>query len=286
MKKALFLYYSQANQTERAMNTLAESFRGTMACDVVRFESEERFRFPWSMRGFFRAFPRCVRGEAPRPLPLNINWEDYELVVLGYQVWFLSPSLPIQGLLQSSEAEGLKGKPVICVLTCRNLWYSASKVMRTSLQKIGADFLGQITLCEISPLWASFVTTPRWMLTGRNNAFGIFPAAGVSEQDFSALTQRGRRLALSWSAGQGVGEGVLGSNLDRLSLRLMDRIGRRFFKIWAGVLAVVAPRAGVWQDCMLILFRLNLIALIVGVGPCTKVAELLVGSDSKKVKNY
>lgn len=281
MKRTLFVYYSQAGQAALAIETLARPFGP--ACEVVRFEASETFSFPWSITRFFRAFPRCVRGYAPAPHELNIDWDKYDLVVLGYQVWFLSPSLPFQGFLQSPEARGLHGKKVITVLTCRNLWYSASRLVREQLLKLGADHLGQITVCERSPLWASFVTTPRWMLTGRRNAFGFFPAAGIQAEDFKALADVGVRLARSWteSGGLEVDRRLLTSNLDRLSLRLMDRIGRRFFRIWASLIVMLAPQPGRWQDFMLILFRLNLIALIVSVGPCTKIVELLVGNDSK-----
>jgi hypothetical protein len=64
---------------------------------------------------------------------------------------------------------------------------------------------------------------------------------------------------------------LLGTNLDRLSLRMMDRIGRRFFRGWARMIIALAPHAGLWQDFLLILFRLNLIALILSIGPCTMV---------------
>ena len=281
MKRTLFLYYSQAGQAAEAIEALARPFGPE--CDVVRFETSESFAFPWSVTDFFRAFPRCVRGDAPAPRGLNIAWDRYDLVVLGYQVWFLSPSLPFQGFLQSAEARGLRGKRVITLLTCRNLWYSASRVAREKLLKLEADFLGQITVCEKSPLWASFVTTPRWMLTGRKNAFAFFPPAGIQAEDFQVLADVGTKLARSWkdSNGREVDRRLLTSNLDRLSLRLMDRIGRRFFRIWASVIAALAPQPGLWQDFVLILFRLNLIALIVSVGPCTKIIELLVGNGSK-----
>lgn len=278
-KKALFLYYSQTGQTQHAMDTLAKGFAKASGCDVESYTVVEKFTFPWKMRDFFRAFPRCVLGLAPRFGSMPVKFDDYDLVILGGQVWFLSPSLPLQSLLQSSQAEGLKGKPVIVLVTCRNLWYSAARLVRESLQTIGAKYLGQITVCEISPLWASFVTTPRWMLTGKKEPFAFFPAAGIREGDFTALENLGQKLGESWvaSGGRSVAPGLLKSNLDRLSLRLMDRIGRNFFQVWARTLLRIAPKPGIWQDFCLILFRLNLVVLIVVVAPCTKVAEVFWG---------
>ena len=37
---------------------------------------------------------------------------DYDLVVLGYQTWYLSPSLPTTGFLKSRYAKVLKGKTI------------------------------------------------------------------------------------------------------------------------------------------------------------------------------
>lgn len=281
MKKALFLYYSQTGQTERAMNTLAEGFRELSGAqvDIATYTVAEKFAFPWKITGFFRAFPRSVLGLAPRMNPLTVNLADYDLIFLGGQVWFLSPSIPLHSFLQADEAKALAGKRVITVLTCRNLWYSALKVLRAGINALGGQFLGQITVCEISPLWASFVTTPRWMLTGKKGAFAFFPPAGIREQDFAALSQLGRNLGQSFaqSGGEGVNQELLTSNLDRIALRMMDRIGRRVFTPWARTIVRIAPNPGWWQDFWLIIFRINLIFLIVLVAPYTRVVEVLLG---------
>jgi hypothetical protein len=147
---------------------------------------------------------------------------------------------------------------------------------------MGGTFLGQITVCEISPLWASFVTTPRWMLTGKKTPFAFFPAAGIRENDFLALQAQGRELAENWlkSPNQSVSPELLKSNLDRLSLRMMDRIGHRAFRFWARLIMRIAPNPGPWQDLCLIIFRINLILLIVFVAPYTKVVEVLLGRNS------
>ena len=83
MKKALIVYYSQAGQTERAVEHLARGLGRAVATDLRRIEPEEPFKFPWSMRSFFRAFPRCMQSVAPRTQPLNLRWDDYDLVLLA-----------------------------------------------------------------------------------------------------------------------------------------------------------------------------------------------------------
>jgi hypothetical protein len=212
-----------------------------------------------------------------------VDFANYDLMVIAYQVWFLSPSLPVQALLQSEIApEIFKDKQVVALCTCRNLWYSASRLMHQSLEQLGAKWLTQITVCERSPLWASFVTTPRWMLTGRRDAFAFFPAAGISESDFRELQSSLMRFIQSWSVDRKSPEVLkYKSNLDRLSLRCMDRFGRGCFEIWAALIVRYAPREGLWQDVWLVLFRANLVLVILSVGLASKLLEIVYGRDLK-----
>jgi hypothetical protein len=283
MKKVLVISYSQAGQTQRALTTFLRGFEKNVSCDQVVIEPKEKFPFPWKMSHFFRVFPRSVRGLAPAIEDPRIQWDQYDLVILGFQVWFLSPSLPIQGFLQSTYATGLKGKKVVTLVSCRNLWHSASRTVHDKLGQLGARHLGQITVGETSPLWASFVTTPRWMLTGKKSAFAFFPEAGISAEEFAKLEGKGERLGHSWASSQGrdLSRDEYGSNLNKVSLSLMDAIGFRFFLAWSGLILLVAPRAGLLQDALLVLFRVNLVLLILTVAPCTKLFEVLVGNSPK-----
>ena len=287
MKKALFLYYSQTGQTERAMQMLSKGFGQMADCETFAYTVSEDFNFPWKMTSFFRAFPRCVLGLAPPIKNFPANLEDYDLIFLGGQVWFLSPSLPLWSFLQSDHARALRGKKIITVVTCRNIWYSALKSVIKSINEWGGIFLGQITICEVSPLWASFVTTPRWMLTGNKEPFAFFPAAGIREEDFIKLEVLGRDLAKSWlnSNESTVDQNLLKSNLDRPSLRLMNKIGYPVFKFWARLIMRVAPHSGLSQDIWLILFRINLLVLIVLITPYTKMVEVFLGKKSAAFSN-
>jgi len=266
------------------MELLSQGFSGVYPCETVQYVSTESYPFPWKMTSFFRAFPRSVLGKAAPLEPLKLNWDDYDLIFLGGQVWFLSPSLPLHSFLNSHP--NLSGKFVVPVITCRNLWYSATRILREKLLELGAKIPGQITLCEISPIWASFVTTPRWMLTGRKAPFAFFPAAGIREQDFAGLPEVGRNLAESWvkSKGQGLETSGLKSNLDRPALEMMDRIGRRVFEPWAKFILWLAPNPGVFQDFLLILFRINLILLILSVAPITRMKEAFSGNTTEMTK--
>ena len=94
MKKVLVIHYSQTGQLDR----VAEAFTRPLveAPDVsVTFAAlrpAEPFPFPWPFLRFMDAFPECIYRDPPpiEPLPTEI-FESYDLVILAYQVWFLSP---------------------------------------------------------------------------------------------------------------------------------------------------------------------------------------------------
>jgi hypothetical protein len=287
MKKVLIVYYSQAGQTERAVEHLARGLGRAVATDLRRIEPEEPFKFPWSMRNFFRAFPRCVQSVAPRTQPLNLRWDDYDLVLLAYPVWFLSPALPMQGFLLSEEARGLQGKTVITVATCRNLPLSAGIWMKDRIAALGGYFAGQLAACERTPLWASFVTTPRWMLTGRKNAFWFWPPAGLSDSDFAQIEATAAGIAQAWAASNGDPARLpaLGSNLNRVSLLLMDRIGHDvFFRPWSRLILRLFPKPGLGQDLLLVLFRISLVVLIICGSPCIRIFEWSVRNNPSWIR--
>lgn len=280
MKRGLILFYSQTGQTQAALQQFAAGLAPSYHLDWYNLATEENIAFPWTMSRFFRTFAKCHFGQRREVLLTGIKIENYDLVVLGYQVWFLMPSLPIQNLLQSKKFQAVAGKPVFSLLTCRNLWYSATREVNEALQKLGARHLAQVILCEKSPPWASFVTTPRWMLTGRKNAFAFFPEAGIAELEFNKLTTLGERMG-GWDLNSKTMSTFC--NLDRFALRFMNWVGFGYFRLFARILRNLAPSEGLWQDSMLVVFRIGLVLLILVILPVSLTMEFalrLVGRST------
>lgn len=136
-------------------------------------------------------FPESVYLDPPCEIEDIEDSNDYDLVIISYQVWFLSPSIPITSFLKSKYAkEKLKDKPVITVIACRNMWVMAQEKMKSLLFDVNAKLIDNIVLIDQGSSLSTFITTPRWMLTGRRNAFWkIFPKAGVSKEDIKKRVQ-------------------------------------------------------------------------------------------------
>ena len=136
-KKILVVYYSQTGQTKRIVDSIiSERSFSKFIVDYVEITPLPEFPFPWSYDQFFHAFPESVKGIpcAIKPIiPPHIN---YNLVIVAYQPWYLSPSIPIHSFFQSKEASAiLTNKPVITIIGCRNMWVMAQEKIKHYLQQ-------------------------------------------------------------------------------------------------------------------------------------------------------
>src|SRR5262249_46467644 len=121
----------------------------------------------------------------------------YDMVIIAYQVWYLSPSIPISSFLQSAAARTLlHDTPVVTVVGCRNMWVRAHEQVKKRLHDVGADLVGHIVLTDRALNLVSAITIVVWMLTGkRHRLFGLFPRPGVSEDDIARCSRFGTVIA-------------------------------------------------------------------------------------------
>src|SRR3989304_2795692 len=182
MIRILALYCSQTGQITRVVRSMMAPLEGRADIQIVwqNLQPKRPYPFPWPFLDFLDVFPESVHMVPPEMEPVSFDPDShFDLIILAYQVWFLSPSLPVTGFLKSSAARVLKGKPVITVIACRNMWLSAQEKVKAMLTSLGARLIDNVVLVDQGPPWTTFVTTPRWLLTGKKDGFwGIFPAAG------------------------------------------------------------------------------------------------------------
>lgn len=100
-KKILVLYYSQTGATE----AVAQQFSARLGADIVSFDVEEAYT-----GSFDETVARCLEERAsgfiPTLKPLDVKVEDYDIVFLGYPVWFGTCAPPVAALLQKESFEG------------------------------------------------------------------------------------------------------------------------------------------------------------------------------------
>jgi hypothetical protein len=189
MKKILVIYFTQSGQLKQIVDSITEPLKNNCQIYFEELRPVPAFPFPWNGMSFFQAFPESV-WEIPCALePFRNNPdEDYDLIILAYTVWYLSPSIPITSFLKSESAKKLfKGRPVITVLGVRNMWIMAQERVKAMISDAGGHLVGNIVMDDPAGNLTSVITIVRWMTTGEKTPFrwmGMnFPAAGIPKKE-------------------------------------------------------------------------------------------------------
>jgi hypothetical protein len=187
-KKILAIYYTQTGQLGDIVNNFMLPFEQEgFTVEKVIVNPVKSFTFPWSSDSFFDAMPESVLSKPTDLQPFQLKENSYDLIVLGYQPWFLSPSIPTTSLLEDDNFKKvLRNTPVITVIGARNMWINSQERVKISLKEAGAKLVGQVALVDNHTNLASAVTILYWMLYGKKDKlWGIFPKPGVADEDIS-----------------------------------------------------------------------------------------------------
>ncbi|HEX7864623.1 MAG TPA: dialkylresorcinol condensing enzyme [Variovorax sp.] len=284
VKRVLVLRYSQSGQLDEVADRIVAPLRADPAIQVHEetLRPQEPYPFPWPFLSFFDAFPESAHMK-PQPLaPLSLTGEeDFDLIVLPYQVWFLAPSQPVAAFLKHPVAARLlKGKPVVTVIACRNMWLLAQEKLKGMLDDVGARLIDNVVLTDPGPTLATFFTTPAWLIWGRKRGFWGMPDAGLSTGQIEGSARFGRALrdALHNDLERGTQPLLAGLGAVQANARLLisEKAGTRSFYLW-GKLIMAAGGPGAWQrKPLLLLYVLFLLVLIITVVPVSLSLQALL----------
>ncbi|UCV30343.1 dialkylrecorsinol condensing enzyme [Ferribacterium limneticum] len=282
MKRVLVVNFSQTGQLSDITAQLIGPLRD--AGNEVHLETlqpENPFPFPWPIIDFVDAMPECVQLDAPPLKALGIPpATDFDLVILSYQVWFLSPGLPMTAFLKSQEGQRLlNGKPVVTLVACRNMWLSAQETMQRLIVEAGGQLRDHIAFTDRGHPLATFITTPRWVLTGKRDRFLGMPPAGVAPEEIDAASRFGRALADALSKGEETTGRAMLTGLRAVTvnprLAISERAGRRAFGVWSKLIRAFGKR-GQWQRRpALLVFSIYLITMVLTVVPTSLLLQWL-----------
>ncbi len=197
-KRVLAIYYTQSGQMGEIMHSFTTPLMESgELVETVMIKPVVNYNFPWTGKRFFAVMPSCVLGVAEPLKPLELKEHSYDLIIIGYQPWFLSPSIPCHSLLQNPEFRALiKDTPIITISAARNMWINAFVRVRSTLRESGAKLVGNIALVDRHPNMVSFVTIFYWMLSGKKERYlNVFPKPGVSEKDIADVQEFGKTVA-------------------------------------------------------------------------------------------
>ena len=167
------------------------------------------------------------------------------------------------------------------LIACRNMWHTASLRMKADLTAAGAELLDNVVVTDEGAALASFVTTPRWMFTGRNNAFWhVFPPAGVPDETISSLARFGARIGAKQDLlAQRPAQPLL-IDLDavRIEHRMVvpELIGRTIFPWWARFVLLVGHCGRLARRIALYFFFVSLVLTVLVAVPLSAILRILL----------
>lgn len=245
-KKILVIYYTQTGQLKDIVSNIAHPFTSQPDLYDVSFyniQLKEDFPFPWPTDVFFNTFPESYL-QIPKeivPPPAEILDQKFDFIIFGYQVWYLTPSIPIISFLKSGFAERImKDTPVITVSGTRNMWMLSQEKLKTYLKAFNSKLIGNIALVDRHDNYTSVLTILKWLGTGNKKMKRPLPDAGVSDEEINGASKYGKIIkkyadANNWEGLQP--ELVKNGAVEiRPFLVRVEKVGNKIFTIWSNLI--------------------------------------------------
>ncbi|MDB5888517.1 MAG: hypothetical protein JWM03_1389 [Rhodocyclales bacterium] len=275
VKRVLVIGYSQSGQLSRIVARIV----APLLCDphiqvhIETLKPNPPFAFPWSLRGFLDAFPESALQLPGALEPLSLSGdENFDLIILPYQVWFLAPSQPIVAFMHHPRAHQLlAGKPIVTVIACRNMWLMAQEKMKCHIESVGARLIDNVVLTDNAHTLATLITTPLWVLSGNRQVLRSLPPAGVAEKDIEQATRFGHALRDALHGNREKQTAPLLSGLRAATvnpnLLVSEKTATRSFFIWGHLLHAAGPPGSAQRVPLLAIYSLFLVVMVATVVP-------------------
>jgi len=278
MKKILVITFSQSGQLDEIVSNITNHFADDISIHYEKLKPIPTFNFPWKGNSFYDAMPESVRMIPAKLEAMSFNSdEDFDLIILGYPIWFLSSPIPLTTFLKSKEAKiVMKGKPVITVIGARNMWVMAQEDIKRMIIDNGGFLKGNVALHDRNNNLSSVVTIIYWMTTGKKDRYlGLFPKPGISDADILDV----KRFAPV------ISDAIINDNYDSLQKNLLslnavelspnvvstEEKGKKMFKIWSRFILKKGGPGSSQRVTRLKMFSWYLMFVIFAVSPIVTV---------------
>ena len=233
------VYFTQTGQLKDLVDKVTSVFPSNYEIDYLRIVPERKFPFPWNTWKFFDVMPECVLEEGMEVDVEGIKTgKRYDLLIIAYQPWFLSPSLPMTSFMQSEFASSLiNGTRVLTIIGARNMWLNAQEKIKKHILRLGGHLVGNIAFVDSSPNLVSTLTVIRWAFKGQKGASKWLPEAGIQQNEINRAPGFGTAIikAIEGDQWDDLQDRLvtLGAVELKPGLILLEETGIKQFKIWA-----------------------------------------------------
>ena len=255
-KNILVTYYSQTGQLEEIMKNISKAFANRPEeyhITYYEIQLKEDFPFPWPNNVFYNTFPESYLQEPREIIPPSeeILQKKYDLILFGYQVWFLTPSIPIISFLKSSFAEKiLANTPLVTISATRNMWMLSQEKLKIHFQRLKVRLVGNIALVDRHNNYTSVITILNWLENGRKEQPKPLPPAGVSQKEIDESEKFGK-IIIKYTDRQkyeGLQEELVtnGAVEVRPFLLKVETVGNKLFTFFSHIIKKNPKRRKFW----------------------------------------
>ena len=228
---------------------------------------------------FFNTFPESylqIPSEISPP-PEDVLNQKFDLILFGYQVWYLTPSIPIISFLKSGYAENiLKDTPVVTISGTRNMWMLSQEKLKVYLRNLKAQLVGNIALVDRHDNYTSVLTILRWLTTGQKEKSGILPAAGISDEEIAGSVKYGKIIEGHFRENnfKDLQPDLVknGAVEIRPFLVRVEKVGNKIFTVWSNLIIKKKEK----RPLLIKFFKVYLMAAIWIISPIVLVPHILM----------
>jgi len=269
--KILALYYSQSGQLKEILHNLLKPL-SDYDLDIIEVKPTKPYPFPWTSNAFFDAMPETVLEKPVELQKISFKYENYDLICLAYQPWFLSPAPPITSILKSGVLKvKMLNKPIITVIGSRNMWINSQKSINNLITQCGGYIVANIPLIDKHNNLISAATILYWMLTGKKERMlNVFPIPGVSKKDIESTQDFGYLIKKSIEKHdfKNLQEAIVNTNKINISTEILfiEKRAKKIFLVWAKIISKASENK-FKRKCLITLFKFYLLCALFIISP-------------------
>jgi len=273
MKKVLVVYYSQSGQLKDIAESIMKPLydKDNYQIDYFKIEPINDFPFPWTNDAFYDCMPESVTGDTIPVKAFDME-DDYDLVILAYQIWFLNLSIPFWSMLQEPKMKAfLKNKRVITVLGIRNMWVNAQTRLLNYFKENNINHVGKMVFADPNTNLISVITVLKFAVTGVKKPYKSLPPYGVGKEDFQRMPQFGELIHHAFERNKWdnlQSEFVKNKGVSiHFALRTTELAAGRIFNVWSSFVLKKGKSGNPDRKGRLVIYQFYLLFLIFFISP-------------------
>lgn len=166
------------------------------------------------------------------------------------------------------------------------MWVMAQEKMKKLLNNLDANLIDNVVLIDQGSSLETFITTPRWLLTGKKNSIFGLSEAGISESEIKKSNRFGKALIYALKNNYEKKGKTLLSGLEavKVNVKLInsEKIATRSFEIWGALIRKIGKPRSLKRKPIVMLYLVFLLLIILTVVPLNMIIKSVFMIFNKK----